>query len=150
MAYDLHGSWDKNETSVGPFVYADSNLTEIETDMELLWRNNIDPAKLNLGIGFYGRGHTCTIMTRRQYTRLTLEQAIRYRTITAQPLAARLAVAAIREHARKPQVYCPTTRLSLTSRALAQRSRWTKMRQLRSQLGTPTSGSRMTVRKPCR
>lgn len=28
--------------------------------MELLWRNNINPAKVTMGIGFYGRSYTLT------------------------------------------------------------------------------------------
>ncbi|KAH1669670.1 hypothetical protein KXX65_008120 [Aspergillus fumigatus] len=41
MAYDIHGTWD-----------------EISAGLDLLWRNNIDPAKVLLGLGFYGRSFT--------------------------------------------------------------------------------------------
>ncbi|EEQ31286.1 symbiotic chitinase [Microsporum canis CBS 113480] len=40
MTYDIHGVWDGNKISRG---------------MDLLWRNNIDPSKVLLGLGFYGR-----------------------------------------------------------------------------------------------
>jgi chitinase len=45
MAYDLYGIWDL-ENPIGSQVLAHTNLTEIEAD--------VDPAKVNLGIGFYG------------------------------------------------------------------------------------------------
>jgi GH18 family chitinase len=31
------------------------NLTEIDQSLNLLWRNNIDPRKVVLGLAFYGR-----------------------------------------------------------------------------------------------
>ena len=42
----------------GPFVYAHTNLTEIDQTMDLMWRNNIHPSKITLGLGFYGRSFT--------------------------------------------------------------------------------------------
>jgi chitinase len=30
-------------------------LTEINEGLELLWRNNINPERVNMGFGFYGR-----------------------------------------------------------------------------------------------
>jgi len=39
-------------------VYAHTNLTEIDESLKLLWRNNIDPSKVVLGMGFYGRSYT--------------------------------------------------------------------------------------------
>jgi GH18 family chitinase len=60
MSYDLHGTWDKGNTWVGPYLNAHTNLTEIEQAMDLLWRNNIDPDKVVLGTGFYGRAFTAT------------------------------------------------------------------------------------------
>ena len=33
-------------------------MTEISDGLDLLWRNNIDPAKVNLGLAFYGRSMT--------------------------------------------------------------------------------------------
>ncbi|PYH81904.1 chitinase [Aspergillus uvarum CBS 121591] len=58
MTYDLHGTWDGNDPYIGANALAHTNLTEIEQSLELLWRNNIDPAKVNLGLGFYGRSFT--------------------------------------------------------------------------------------------
>ncbi|OTA92708.1 glycoside hydrolase family 18 protein [Hypoxylon sp. CO27-5] len=55
MAYDLHGTWDGPEDQIGKIVLAHTNLTEISTALSLFWRNGIDPAKINLGVGFYGR-----------------------------------------------------------------------------------------------
>ncbi|KAF2000816.1 glycoside hydrolase family 18 protein, partial [Amniculicola lignicola CBS 123094] len=34
---------------------AHTNLTEIDAALKLLWRNSIDPSKVILGLGFYGR-----------------------------------------------------------------------------------------------
>ncbi|KAK2032539.1 putative chitinase [Colletotrichum zoysiae] len=55
MTYDIHGVWDQNVTSIGPYAFAHTNLTEIQTGLELLWRNNVNPQRVNLGLGFYGR-----------------------------------------------------------------------------------------------
>ncbi|KAH7124946.1 hypothetical protein B0J13DRAFT_646964 [Dactylonectria estremocensis] len=54
MSYNLHGIWDA-DNPVGSQVLAHSNLTEIELALDLFWRNDVDPSKINLGIGFYGR-----------------------------------------------------------------------------------------------
>jgi len=58
MAYDLHGTWDGNNPYTQAVVAAHTNLTEIDNAMQLLWRNNISPAKVVLGLGFYGRSFT--------------------------------------------------------------------------------------------
>lgn len=55
MTYDLHGTWDSTDAWVGAIVQAHTNLTEIDSAMQLLWRNNIQPQNVNLGLGFYGR-----------------------------------------------------------------------------------------------
>jgi len=55
MTYDLHGTWDAGVKSIGNIVQAHTNLTEINLALQLLWRNNIDPANVNMGLGFYGR-----------------------------------------------------------------------------------------------
>ncbi|KAJ3957714.1 hypothetical protein N0V92_005733 [Colletotrichum tropicale] len=54
MSYDLHGVWDA-WNPIGSNVLAHTNLTEIKLALDLYWRNEIPPEKLNLGIGFYGR-----------------------------------------------------------------------------------------------
>ena len=58
MTYDLHGTWDSTDTYIGSFMYAHTNLTEIDQTMSLLWRNNIDPDQVVMGLGFYGRSFT--------------------------------------------------------------------------------------------
>ncbi|KAI4634170.1 uncharacterized protein J4E87_001340 [Alternaria ethzedia] len=54
MSYDLHGIWDSTNP-IGNHIYGHSNLTEIKLALDLFWRNDIKPEKLNLGLGFYGR-----------------------------------------------------------------------------------------------
>jgi chitinase len=54
MSYDLHGIWDSTNP-IGNKIYGHSNLTEIRLALDLFWRNSVKPAKLNLGLGFYGR-----------------------------------------------------------------------------------------------
>ncbi|KAH7117368.1 glycoside hydrolase superfamily, partial [Dactylonectria macrodidyma] len=58
MTYDIHGVWDANIDSLGPYAYAHTNMTEIQMALELLWRNNINPGRVVLGLGFYGRSFT--------------------------------------------------------------------------------------------
>lgn len=60
MSYDLHGMWDKGNKWTGNFLNAHTNLTEIDLAMDLLWRNDIDPYKVVMGMGFYGRSFTAT------------------------------------------------------------------------------------------
>ena len=49
------GVWDSTVKAIGPYAYAHTNLTEIQLGLELLWRNNINPARVVMGLGFYGR-----------------------------------------------------------------------------------------------
>ncbi|KAL1957767.1 hypothetical protein VTO42DRAFT_5485 [Malbranchea cinnamomea] len=58
MTYDIHGVWDRTVNAIGPYAYAHTNLTEIQMGLELLWRNNINPGRVVLGLGFYGRSFT--------------------------------------------------------------------------------------------
>ncbi|KAK7712478.1 hypothetical protein SLS64_004862 [Diaporthe eres] len=58
MTYDIHGVWDSTVESLGSYAQAHTNLTEINQALELLWRNNINPGRVNLGLGFYGRSFT--------------------------------------------------------------------------------------------
>lgn len=58
MSYDIHGVWDGTNQFTGPYVQPHTNLTEIDEGLDLLWRNNIDPTKVTLGIGWYGRSFT--------------------------------------------------------------------------------------------
>ncbi|KAG8427489.1 hypothetical protein J3459_006667 [Metarhizium acridum] len=61
MSYDLHGKWDLSTDygkEHGAFLNAHTNLTEIADMLDLLWRNNINPQMVNLGLAFYGRSAT--------------------------------------------------------------------------------------------
>ncbi|PYH89089.1 glycoside hydrolase [Aspergillus ellipticus CBS 707.79] len=58
MTYDIHGVWDSTNKEIGSFAHAHTNLTEINSGLELLWRNNVNPERVNLGLGFYGRSFT--------------------------------------------------------------------------------------------
>ncbi|KAJ9154789.1 Family 18 glycoside hydrolase [Pleurostoma richardsiae] len=49
MSYDLHGDWDIGNQWTGAYLNAHTNLTEITDALDLLWRNYIDPSKVNLG-----------------------------------------------------------------------------------------------------
>ncbi len=35
---------------IGPYVYAHTNLTEIDQALELFWRESVPASKINLGI----------------------------------------------------------------------------------------------------
>ncbi|KAF2717775.1 glycoside hydrolase family 18 protein [Polychaeton citri CBS 116435] len=54
MAYDLHGIWDRNDP-IGSIIQGHTNLTEIKVAVDLLWRDNVPPGQVVLGMGFYGR-----------------------------------------------------------------------------------------------
>ena len=58
MSYDLHGTWDSTNKFLGPYIAAHTNITEIDLALSLLWRNNINPGNVVLGLGFYGRSFT--------------------------------------------------------------------------------------------
>ncbi|KAB5559999.1 glycosyl hydrolases family 18-domain-containing protein [Coniochaeta sp. 2T2.1] len=58
MTYDVYGTWDSTIGEIGPYVYAHTNITVVDKGVQLLWHNNIDPAKVNFGFGFYGRSYT--------------------------------------------------------------------------------------------
>ncbi|KAJ5254853.1 hypothetical protein N7505_010004 [Penicillium chrysogenum] len=58
MSYDIHGTWDGNTKWTESVVNPHTNLTEIKEGLDLLWRNDVDPAKVMLGLGFYGRSFT--------------------------------------------------------------------------------------------
>ena len=58
MAYDLHGVWDAQSKFVGPYIAPHTNVTEIELGLDLLWRSGVDPAKVVMGQGWYGRSFT--------------------------------------------------------------------------------------------
>ena len=58
MTYDFHGTWDMENRWVGPYLNSHSNLTEIKDGLDLLWRNDVKPENVVLGLAFYGRGFT--------------------------------------------------------------------------------------------
>lgn len=58
MSYDMNGAWNAESAYIGPYMYGLTNLTEIEEGFDLLWRNNIDPANVVMGMAFYGRTYT--------------------------------------------------------------------------------------------
>jgi chitinase len=60
MSYDMHGLWDRDNKWTGPWLNAHTNLTEIQLALDLLWRNDIKPDSVVLGIGFYGRVFTAS------------------------------------------------------------------------------------------
>ncbi|KAL9598709.1 MAG: hypothetical protein Q9219_004322 [cf. Caloplaca sp. 3 TL-2023] len=60
MAYDLHGFWDADVKTIGAFVRAQTDLRDISNDTLPLWFDALNPAKLNLGLAYYGRGYTLT------------------------------------------------------------------------------------------
>jgi GH18 family chitinase len=39
-------------------VGAHTNLTEIKSALDLMWRAGVDPSRVVLGVGFYGRSFT--------------------------------------------------------------------------------------------
>ncbi|KAF2429677.1 glycoside hydrolase [Tothia fuscella] len=56
MGYDLHGSWDTDVHTLGAIVRPQSDIREIEKILMPLWYAGIDPAKINFGLPYYGRG----------------------------------------------------------------------------------------------
>lgn len=54
MAYDLHGVWD-GENPIGNHILAHTNLTGIDEALNLFWRVDVEPSRIALGLGFYGR-----------------------------------------------------------------------------------------------
>ncbi|PYH80405.1 class V chitinase [Aspergillus uvarum CBS 121591] len=58
MSYDLHGTWDRGNKWTGDFLDAHTNLTELTESLDLLWRNDISPDKVVMGIAFYSRAFT--------------------------------------------------------------------------------------------
>lgn len=63
MSYDLHGTWDQGNKWTGAYLNAHTNLTEIDAALDLLWRNDVDPNKVVLGLAFYGRTFSTTSST---------------------------------------------------------------------------------------
>ncbi|KFA50333.1 hypothetical protein S40293_09933 [Stachybotrys chartarum IBT 40293] len=60
MSYDMHGSWDIDNRFTGPWANSHTNMTEIQMALDLLWRNDISPSKVTMGMAFYSRTFTLT------------------------------------------------------------------------------------------
>ncbi|KAK2733391.1 hypothetical protein FQN57_002148 [Myotisia sp. PD_48] len=58
MSYDIHGTWDGQSKWTQPEIRPHTNVTEISSGLDLLWRNSIPSGKVLLGLGFYGRSFT--------------------------------------------------------------------------------------------
>ncbi|RGP81736.1 hypothetical protein FLONG3_121 [Fusarium longipes] len=58
MTYDLHDASDSLESWPGSFVKSHTNLTDIQNALDLLWRENVDPKKINMGLSFHARTFT--------------------------------------------------------------------------------------------
>ncbi|KAJ3122671.1 hypothetical protein HK100_011889, partial [Physocladia obscura] len=55
MTYDLHGNWDYSIKSLGPWLNAHNNMTEISASLTMIQKAGVPSNKILLGIGFYGR-----------------------------------------------------------------------------------------------
>lgn len=60
MTYDMHGAWDIDNKWTGPWANSHTNLTEIQFGLDLLWRNDISPSKVTMGMSYYARTFTLT------------------------------------------------------------------------------------------
>ncbi len=58
MAYDLHGFWDADVKTLGSIIRPQTDIREIDNDTLPLWFDKLTPAKVNLGLAYYGRGYT--------------------------------------------------------------------------------------------
>jgi chitinase len=54
------GTWDKGNQWTGNFLNSHTNLTEIDAALDLLWRNDVNPTKVVMGLAFYGRTFSMT------------------------------------------------------------------------------------------
>jgi chitinase len=60
MSYDMHGSWDIKNEWTGPWANSHNNMTEIQLAFDLLWRNDISPEKVTMGMSYHSRTFTLT------------------------------------------------------------------------------------------
>ncbi|KEY73171.1 hypothetical protein S7711_04137 [Stachybotrys chartarum IBT 7711] len=58
MSYDLHGPWDEDVRQIGRVVLGHTNIPEIANWTLPLYYEEMDPAKLNMGLAYYARGYT--------------------------------------------------------------------------------------------
>ncbi|PGG99132.1 hypothetical protein AJ80_09396 [Polytolypa hystricis UAMH7299] len=57
MTYDLHGTWD-SEGDFGNVIAGHTDIAEVQNMILPLWYAGVDPAKINFGLAYYGRGYT--------------------------------------------------------------------------------------------
>ncbi|KAJ5317597.1 CAZyme family GH18 [Penicillium antarcticum] len=58
MSYDMHGTWDQGHNWKGALLNAHTNLTDIQSVLDLLWCNHVPGHKVVMGLAFYGRSYT--------------------------------------------------------------------------------------------
>lgn len=65
MTYDVHGPWDEPTLWDGQtaLIKGHTNLTDIESGLDLLWRNGVSFSKVVMGFSFIGRGFLLTDTT---------------------------------------------------------------------------------------
>ncbi|KAK7941547.1 glycoside hydrolase family 18 protein [Apiospora aurea] len=64
QSYDLHGAWGIGDEWNGAHLNGHTNLTEIETALDLVWRNGIDSSKqAGLRLRFRGEPGQCSRQT---------------------------------------------------------------------------------------
>ena len=55
ISYDIHGTWDGGSEWTEAVVQPHTNLTEIDSGLDLIWRSGVGPGQIVLGLAFYGR-----------------------------------------------------------------------------------------------
>ncbi|KAK1147073.1 hypothetical protein N8T08_001812 [Aspergillus melleus] len=58
MSYGIHGVWGSSNQYTGPYIRPHTNLTEIKEGLDLMWMAGVEPSKVVLGLGWYGRSFT--------------------------------------------------------------------------------------------
>jgi GH18 family chitinase len=87
MSYDLHGTWDASSKWVGAIVGSHTNLTEIDNALDLLWRNNINPDQVVIGLGLYGRSMLLFTMNHRNLLILSTQASLFPTLLAPRPVA---------------------------------------------------------------
>ncbi|KAJ2342700.1 hypothetical protein GGH92_005258, partial [Coemansia sp. RSA 2673] len=55
MTYDLHGQWDYNIPSLGPYLRSHVNLTEVKGSLSMITKAGVPSNKVVVGVASYGR-----------------------------------------------------------------------------------------------
>ncbi|KAJ7021249.1 hypothetical protein C8F04DRAFT_973044 [Mycena alexandri] len=55
MTYDLHGVWDSPADYIGSILSCDANIAHFQMTFQLYANVGIDPSKIVMGLGLYGR-----------------------------------------------------------------------------------------------